>query len=70
MNGPRGLDWGALMRAGLHRLGLSPEAFWALTPVELQIMLGSASAQAPMLSDGLAALMAAYPDQRKETGDG
>ncbi len=70
MSSGQSLDWGALMRAGLHGLQLSPDVFWALTPVELQIMLGRAGAQAPMLSDGLAALMAAYPDQRKETGDG
>ncbi|QFT59656.1 hypothetical protein FIU94_12550 [Sulfitobacter sp. THAF37] len=70
MTGPRGMDWGALMRAGLHGLRLPPDSFWALTPAELQIMLGRAAAQAPMLSDRLAALMAAYPNQKEETGDG
>lgn len=64
------LEWGALMRAGLHGLRLKPDDFWALTPVELQVMLGAAGAQSPMLSGGLAALMAAYPDQKKETSDG
>lgn len=58
------------MRVGLQRLGLKPGEFWALTPVELQMMLGTSGAGAPMLSDGLAALMAAYPDRRKEPGDG
>lgn len=60
------LDWPALMRLGLSSLRLSPSAFWALTPVELQMMLGKGGATAPMLSDGLAALMAAYPDENKE----
>lgn len=57
------------MRAGLHGLGLTPDVFWALTPAELQLMLGSAQAKAPMLSDGLAALMAAYPDKIKDQSD-
>lgn len=64
-----GFDWPALMRAGLHGLGLSPDAFWALTPAELQMMLGSGDGKAPMLSDGLAALMAAYPDKTKDQDD-
>jgi len=32
-------------------------------------MLGSAADKAPMLSDGLAALMAAYPDKKKDLDD-
>ncbi len=65
-----GLDWPALMRVGLHGLGLKPAEFWALTPVELQVMLGSTGTEKPMLSDGLAALMAAYPDREKGASDG
>ncbi|MEQ6204281.1 rcc01693 family protein [Sulfitobacter sp. HNIBRBA2951] len=65
----KGFDWPALMRAGLHGLGLKPDEFWALTPVELQLMLGSDASRAPMLSDGLAALMAAYPDIKKDDQD-
>lgn len=61
-----GFDWPVLLRAGLHRLALTPDAFWALTPAELQMMLGSDAGNAPMLSDGLAALMAAYPDKIKD----
>ena len=57
------------MRAGFHGLRLKPHEFWALTPVEFQLMLGAAGAQAPLLKDGLAALMAAYPDKRREGGD-
>ncbi len=63
-----GLDWAALMRAGLKGLGLRPEEFWRLTPAELQLMLGGSDTEAPLLSEGLAALMAAYPDRVE--GDG
>ncbi|KIN60751.1 DUF2376 domain containing protein [Sulfitobacter noctilucae] len=58
------------MRVGLHGLGLKPDEFWALTPVELQVMLGAAGTDKPMLSDGLAALMAAYPDKTKGSENG
>tara|TARA_R110000764_G_scaffold36071_1_gene80680 strand:+ start:6629 stop:6832 length:204 start_codon:yes stop_codon:yes gene_type:complete len=60
------MDWQALMRAGLHGLGLSPDVFWSLTPAELRTMLGDTGAGAPLLNDGLAALMAAYPDKECE----
>lgn len=64
------MDWPALMRAGLQGLGLRPDVFWALTPAELRMMLGIDTAQKPMLSDGLAALMAAWPDREPdERGD-
>lgn len=57
------MDWAALMRAGLQGLGLSPDVFWALTPAELRVMLGADDATRPMLGEGLAALMAAWPDE-------
>jgi uncharacterized phage protein (TIGR02216 family) len=57
------MDWSALMRAGVQGLGLQPDAFWRLTPVELQLMLGDVAGAAPLLSGGLGALMAAYPDK-------
>jgi len=56
------LDWPALMRAGMAGLGLRPDQFWQLTPAELRLMLGDAASDAPLLKDGLDALMAAYPD--------
>ncbi|MFG6582934.1 rcc01693 family protein [Sulfitobacter sp. 1A12779] len=70
MSAARGFDWPALLRVGLSRLGLPPDQFWALTPAELQLMLGPKSGPAPLLSDGLAALMSAYPDETKGAGDG
>lgn len=60
------MDWQALMRAGLYGLGLAPDVFWRLTPAELRMMLGDGGAGAPLLNDGLAALMAAYPDKPSE----
>jgi uncharacterized phage protein (TIGR02216 family) len=57
------IDWPGLMRVGLRDLGLSPEVFWSLTPAELQMMLGEAKQSGPLLSSGLDALMAAYPDK-------
>lgn len=56
------LDWPALMRVGLRGLRLQPEVFWSLTPAELQLLLGDPAQSGPLLSTGLEALMAAYPD--------
>lgn len=61
------LDWIGLMRAGLHELRLSPAAFWALSPFELQVMLGHVTASPQMSRAWLEGLTAAYPDT-PETG--
>jgi uncharacterized phage protein (TIGR02216 family) len=58
-------DWPALMRLGLRDLGLCPEVFWALTPAELRVLLGSEAVAATMSRDRLDALMAAYPDTKE-----
>ena len=58
----RGLPWEALMAAGIGRLRLPPESFWAMTPVELMAALGAGARPAPLGRDGLAALMARHPD--------
>lgn len=65
----RGFDWPALMRAGMREVGIAPAAFWRLTPVELLILLGvePGRGQGPMTRAGLSALLAAFPDERKET---
>ena len=66
-----GFDWPALMRAGLQGLGLTPSAFWALTPAELLVMLGEGGGAAPMGRDRLEALAARFPDvTSKENADG
>lgn len=56
-------DWPALMRAGMRGLGLMPDAFWSLTPAELQLMLGQGAGTGPMSRAGLDALLATYPDK-------
>lgn len=61
------MDWPGLLRAGLHGLGLKPAEFWALTPVELMLMLGRdpEGGAAVLTRSGLAALMARFPDNPK-----
>jgi uncharacterized phage protein (TIGR02216 family) len=64
-------DWPALMRAGLIGLRLSPDDFWALTPAELQLLLGQADrGTGPLNRAGLDALLAAYPDIKERPTDG
>lgn len=69
------MDWPGLMRAGLTRqamggLGLLPEEFWRLTPVELRIMLGTDSTAAPLTRLRLEELAAAFPDKVMGVTDG
>jgi len=56
-------DWPGLMRAGMQGLRLRPADFWALTPVELMLMLGVEGAPPPMARARLEALSRAYPDR-------
>jgi len=69
MSGAR-FDWPALMQAGMRGLGLRPHEFWALTPAELELMLGERAGIAPLQRGGLEALMADFPDVCRETKDG
>jgi uncharacterized phage protein (TIGR02216 family) len=59
------IDWAGLMRAGIGHLGLHPDQFWRLSPVELQIMLGAEAVVPPLTRARLDELAAAYPDQGK-----
>ena len=59
------LDWPALMRAGIQGLGLTPQAFWQLTPVELKIMLGADQVAPAFTRARLDELSAAFPDTGK-----
>ncbi|PJE29553.1 hypothetical protein PSM7751_01081 [Pseudooceanicola marinus] len=66
-----GLDWPALMQAGLRGLGLRPAEFWALTPAELRLMLGERQGAAAALGRSrLDELLAAYPDGMAAMGKG
>lgn len=61
------IDWPGLMRAGLHGLGLQPDQFWRLTPLELRIMLGAEQA-APLSRARLEELARAFPDKGDDLG--
>jgi len=50
------------MRAGMRGLGLKPDEFWRLSPVELMLMLGRESGDAPLNRARLDELARAYPD--------
>jgi uncharacterized phage protein (TIGR02216 family) len=63
------IDWPGLMRAGLMGLGLSPEAFWRLTPIELKIMLGADRTNPSLSRARLEELAAAFPDVKKAEVD-
>ena len=65
-----GFDWPGLMRAGMRGLGLKPGEFWALTPAELQFLLGPEAGTAPMGRARLEELARAYPDEQGERDDG
>jgi uncharacterized phage protein (TIGR02216 family) len=62
-------DWPALLRVGVHGLGLRPGEFWALTPAEFQIMLGQGAAAPALTRQGLDALLRAYPDGKEGQAD-
>jgi uncharacterized phage protein (TIGR02216 family) len=66
----RGIDWAGLIRAGLHGLGLHPDAFWRLTPVELRIMLGADLMTPRLTRTRLEELAAAFPDSKGGKQDG
>ncbi|WP_170564548.1 rcc01693 family protein [Ruegeria atlantica] len=66
-----GFNWPVLMRAALVGLRLTPDQFWRLTPVELQLMLGQGAGMPAMNRAGLDALLEAYPDKTQgERDDG
>ena len=64
-----GLDWPGLMRAGLQGLGLAPDVFWRLTPVELRLMLGADMMLPPLSRARLEDLARRYPDERGQVDD-
>lgn len=62
-----GFDWPALMRIGLHGMGLKPDEFWALTPLELLIITGLDECNsAVMTRASLAQLCVQFPDIETE----
>ena len=64
------IDWPGLMKVGLKGLGLAPDVFWRLSPVELRTMLGDGSTQGPLMRTRLDELSRAFPDVKRETENG
>jgi uncharacterized phage protein (TIGR02216 family) len=62
------IDWPGLMRAGMGELRLPPAVFWALSPIELRIMLGAEATLPPLTRARLEELAAVYPDFTKRGG--
>ncbi len=65
------LDWEGLMRAGIGQLKLHPKDFWALTPLELMLLLGwepRAAGAGATMRERFEALCAAYPDEERHDG--
>jgi len=58
------LDWAAMLRFAVRQRGMTPAAFWALTPAELMLMVGEGSGTRPLTRNRLMELQAAFPDRR------
>ncbi len=57
------VDWAGLMRLGLGELRLPPEAFWSMTPRELEAAAAPwRRISGPMTRDALAELRERFPD--------
>lgn len=55
-----GLDWTALLKAGVQQAGLSPAQVWALTPYELGLVLRVEELLPPLTRARLEELDAQY----------
>lgn len=64
---PRRIDWPGLMRTGMQGLGLTPDQFWRLSPVELRIMLGADRAAPALTRARFEELASAFPDAPQHT---
>lgn len=57
------IEWQRLVRLGLAELGLLPDEFWGLTPIELMLMAGDSPAREALTRAGLEELVARFPDR-------
>ncbi len=64
------MDWPALMRVGLQGLGLAPDVFWRLSPLELRLMIGAEGQATPLTRARLEDLARAFPDMGKGLQNG
>ena len=58
-----GFDWHGLMAVAFGELRLKPWEFWALTPHELQVMLGRDAQVGPRSFSDFEGLMSRFPDR-------
>lgn len=58
--------WASVLRFGLGHLRLPPEAFWRLSLTELNALTGAGARPETTTRTSLQALMALYPDTRRE----
>ena len=63
------IDWPGLMRAGMQGLGITPDVFWRLTPIELKIMLGADRVSPALTRARFDELAASFPDTGKVRAD-
>lgn len=63
------MNWPVLMRAGLLGLGLTPDAFWSMTPAELAILLDTEGRPGPLDRAGLAELERRFPDNARKDSE-
>lgn len=63
MEADRCFDWAGLLRLGVQRLKLPPDAFWRLSPCELRLMLGENPVALPLNRQRLSELVTAFPDR-------
>jgi uncharacterized phage protein (TIGR02216 family) len=58
--------WASVLRFGLGHLRLPPDAFWRLSLTELNALAGAGVPPEATTRTSLEALMALYPDGRRE----
>jgi len=62
-----GFDWPSMMRIGLYQMGLKPDEFWQLTPLEFLIISGLEGRISAVLTRAdLIGLCARFPDVETE----
>ncbi|MCB1354474.1 MAG: phage tail assembly chaperone [Rhodobacteraceae bacterium] len=64
------IAWSQLLRLGLTDLGLRPDVFWSLTPVELMLMAGLGETRQTLTRAAFLTLAARFPDSAIAHDDG
>lgn len=62
------LPWNDLMRLGLVELGLAPDVFWNLTPMELVMIAGLGGQGTQSITrSGFEELLRQFPDKKESS---